>query len=59
MAIDEVFACAAQYNLSSHRDLRVLFEADRGFLLVAVVEYDGDACFRHAGLAALVDEVLE
>jgi hypothetical protein len=58
VAVDQVFACAAENDLSSDADLRIFFESDWGLLLVAVIEDDCDACFRYSGLSALVYEVL-
>ena len=58
VAVDQVFACAAEHDLSSDADLRVFFESDGGLLLVAVVEDNCDACFRYSSLSALVYKIL-
>ena len=58
MSIDQVFARAAEHNLARHGYLSVFLEADGRFLLVAVIEHDGDAGLGNACLPALVDEVL-
>lgn len=58
MSVDQVFACAAQHDLSGDADLRIFFEADGGFFLVAIVEDDGDASFSDACLSSLVDQIL-
>lgn len=55
MAIDKVFACAAEDNLARDRDLAIFFEADGRLLLVSVVENNGDAGFGDARLASFVD----
>lgn len=59
VAIDQVFRRAPQHDLSRYRDGGVFLEADGRSLLVFVVEHNGDAGLCHAGLAALVDEILE
>ena len=55
MAVDKVFACAAQDDLARDRDLAIFFEANGRLLLVSVVENNGDAGFRDARLAPFVD----
>ena len=55
VAVDEVFARPAQDDLSSDRDLGIVFETDGTCLFVVVVEHDGHAGFCDACLAALVD----
>lgn len=58
VAVDEVFRRSAEDNLSGDADGGIFLEADGGFLLIPVVEDDGDAGFRYAGLTALVYQVL-
>ena len=58
VSIDEVFACAAEHNLTCNGDLTIFFKANWRFLLVAVVEDDCYAGLGHAGLAAFIDQVL-
>jgi hypothetical protein len=58
VAIDEVFAGSAQDDLPGYADLGILFEADGGLLLVAIVEDDSDACFCYSCLSTFVDEIL-
>lgn len=58
MAVDQVFTCAAENDLSSDADLRIFFETDRGLLLVAVIEDDCYARFCYSGLSTLVDQIL-
>jgi len=59
VTIDEVFARPSQHNLPSNADLRIFFESDRRFLLVAVVKNDRYAGFGYSCLSALVDKILE
>lgn len=58
VAVDEVFACATEHDLTGHRYLAILLEANWRLLLVAIVEDDSYAGFGNACLAAFVDEVL-
>ena len=58
VAIDQVFACASENDLSGDADLGIFFESDGGLLLVAVVEDDCDTCFCYSGLSTLIDEIL-
>jgi hypothetical protein len=55
MSIDEVFACAAEHDLSCDRYLTIFLEADGRLFLVTVVEDDRHAGFGYACLAAFVD----
>lgn len=57
-AVDEVFAGAAQDDLSRYRDFIVLLEANGAILLVAIVEDDGNAGLGDSSLSALVDKFL-
>lgn len=61
MAIDKVFVPSTNYNLARDGDLgRVLVaEGGAGVGAVGVVEDDGDGGLGDAGLALLVDELLE
>lgn len=59
VAINEVFARAAENNLASNRYLGIFFEADGRFCFIAVVEDYSDTGFGDACLTALVDEVLK
>jgi hypothetical protein len=59
VAVDEVFTCASENDLSGDADLCIFFESDGGLLLVAVVEDNCDACFCYSGLSTLVDEILK
>jgi hypothetical protein len=58
VAIDEVFVGSIEDDLSGDADRCIFFEADRGLLLIPVVENDRNACLLNAGLSTLVDEVL-
>lgn len=58
VAVDQVFAGAAEDDLSCNGDLRIFFETDRGLGFVLVVEDDSYTGFRDASLSTLVDEVL-
>lgn len=58
MAVDQIFGSAAEDDLPGDADGGIFLEADGGFLLVSVVEDDGDTSFRDSGLTAFVDEIL-
>lgn len=58
MAIDEVFAGAAQHDLARYGDLRIFFKPDGALLLVSVIENYRDAGFCYARLSALVYQIL-
>lgn len=59
MAIYKVFVPSTNYNLARDGDLRRVLVAERGAGAVGVVEDDGDGGLGDAGLALLVDELLE
>ena len=58
VAIDQIFACASEDDLPGDADLRIFFESDWGFLLVAIVEDDCDTRFCYSGLSTLIDKIL-
>lgn len=59
MAIDKVFVSPTNYNLARDSDFGRVLVAERGTGAVGVVEDDGDGGLGDAGLALLVDELLE
>ncbi|KAI3480486.1 hypothetical protein L1887_57332 [Cichorium endivia] len=59
VAVDEVLAGAPHGDLAGDCDLRAVFERHWRFFAVGVVKDDGDGGLGDAGLATLVDEVLE
>ncbi len=58
VAIDEVFACAAEYDLARDRYLTIFFEPNGRLFLIPVVEDNCDAGFSDTGLTSFVDQVL-
>ena len=58
VAIDEVFACAAKYDLARDRYLTIFFKANGRLLLIPVVEDNCNARFSNTGLASFIDQVL-
>ena len=58
VAIDEVFACAAEYDLPRDRYLAIFFEPNRGLFLIPIVEDNCNASFSDTSLASFVDQVL-
>uniref|UniRef100_A0A0A9F103 Uncharacterized protein n=1 Tax=Arundo donax TaxID=35708 RepID=A0A0A9F103_ARUDO len=59
MAIDKVLVPSTNYNLARDGDLGTVLVAKRRAGAVGVVEDDGDGGLGDAGLALLVDELLE
>lgn len=58
VAIDEVFACAAEYDLARDRYLTIFFEPNGRLFLIPIVEDNCNASFSDTGLASFVDQVL-
>ena len=58
VAIDEVFACAPEYNLARDRYLTIFFEANGRLFLIPIVEDNCNASFSDTGLASFVDQIL-
>ena len=58
VAIDEVFACAAEYDLARDRYLTIFFESNGRLLLIPIVEHNCNASFSDTSLASFIDQVL-
>lgn len=58
VAIDEVFACAAEYDLARDRYLAIFFESNGRLCLIPIVEDNCNASFSDTGLASFIDQVL-
>ena len=58
VAIYEVFACAAEYDLARDRYLAIFFEPNGRFFLIPIVEDNCNASFSDTSLASFVDQVL-
>ena len=58
VAINEVFACAAEYDLARDRYLSIFFEPNGRLFLIPIVEDNCNASFGDTGLASFVDQVL-
>ena len=58
VSIDEIFACAAEYDLARDRYLTIFFKANGRLLLIPVVEDNCNARFSDTGLASFIDQVL-
>jgi len=58
VAVDQIFARAAEDDLSCNGDLRIFFKTDRRLGFILIVEDDRYTGFRDASLSTLVDEVL-
>ena len=59
MAVDQVFARTAEYDLSGNRNRRIFLKTDGRFFRVAVIEDDGHTGLGHTRLSTFVNEILE
>ena len=55
VAIDEVFACAAEYDLARDRYLPIFFKSNGRLFLIAIVEDNCNTSFSDTGLASFID----
>ena len=58
VAIDEVFACAAEYDLARDGYLTIFFKSNGRLFLIPIVEDNCNASFSDTGLASFIDQVL-
>ena len=58
VSIDEIFACAAKYDLARDRYLTIFFKSYGRLFLISIVEDNCNASFGDTSLASFIDQVL-